>query len=88
MRLKQKITGSQGEKLAKCGIETTAVMQKKYNKNIKTVLAKQSFSVLIRDRQLKLLLQHLTVWFDRTQSKYLSKELLLYDFLHKRSTDV
>ena len=28
MRLKQKITGSQGEKLAKRGIETTAVQQK------------------------------------------------------------
>ena len=87
MRLKQKIRGSQGEKLAKRGIETTAVMQK-VQQIIKTLLAKQSFSVLIRDRQLKLLLQHLTVWFDRKQSKYLSKELLLYDFLHMRSTDV
>ena len=32
--------------------------------------------------------QHPTVWFDRKQLKYLSKELLLYDCLHKRSTDV
>ena len=34
------------------------------------------------------MLQHPTVWFDRKQLKYLSKELLLYDFVHKRSTDV
>ena len=32
------------------------------------------------------MLQHPTVWFDRKQLKYLSKELLLYNFLHKRST--
>ena len=31
------------------------------------------------------MLQHPTVWFDWKQSKYPSKELLLYDFLHKRS---
>ena len=36
----------------------------------------------------KFMLQHPTVWFDRKQLKYLSKELLLYGFLHKRSTDV
>ena len=34
------------------------------------------------------MLQHPTVWFDWKQSKYPSKELLLYEFLHKRSTDV
>ena len=44
---KTKITGLQGEKLAKRGIETTAVTQKKYNKNIETLLAKQIFSLLI-----------------------------------------
>ena len=27
--------------------------------------------------------QHPTVWFDRKQLKYLSKELLLYDFFAK-----
>ena len=59
---------------------------KKYNKNIKTWLAEPNFSLLFWDRQLKLLLQHRTVWSDRKQSKYPSKELLLYDFLHKRST--
>ena len=53
---------------------------KKYNKNIETLLAKQIFSLLIWDRQLKFMLQHPTVWFDRKQLKYLSKELLLYDF--------
>ena len=40
MGLKQNIRGSQGEKLAKRGIETTAVTQKKYNKNIETLPAK------------------------------------------------
>ena len=88
MRLKQKKLGSQGEKLAKRGIETTAVTQKKHNKNRETLLAKQIFSLLIWDRQLKFMLQHPTVWLDRKQLKYLRKELLLYDFLHKRSTDV
>ena len=35
------------------------------------------------------MLQHPAVGFDRKQLKYLSKELLLYDFfLHLRSTDV
>ena len=34
------------------------------------------------------MLQYPTVWFDWKQSKYPSKELLLYEFLHKRSTDV
>ena len=63
--------------------------RKKYKKNIETLLArKANFSVLIGDRQLKFMLQHPTVWFDRKQLKYLSKELLLYGFLHKRSTDV
>ena len=36
---KTKHRGSQGEKLTKRGIETTAVEQKKYNKNIQTLLA-------------------------------------------------
>ena len=44
--LKQKNWGSQGEKLAKRGIETTAVTQKKYNKNLETLLAKQFFPSL------------------------------------------
>ena len=61
---------------------------KKYNKNTEKLLAKQNFSLLIWDRLLKFMLQHPTVWFDRKQSKYPSKELLLYDFLHKRSIDV
>ena len=88
MRRKQKSWGSQGEKLAKRGDRNNCSHAKKYNKNIETWLAKQIFSLLIGDRQLKFMLQHPTVWFDRKQLKYLSKELLLYDFLHKRSTDV
>ena len=67
--------------LAKRGNETTAVAQKKYNKNIETLLAKQIFSLFIWPRPLKVMLQHPTVWFDWKQSKYPSKELLLYDFL-------
>ena len=60
--------------------------RKKVQQKYKTLLAKQHFSLLIWDRQLKLMLQHPTVWSNRKQSKYPSKELLLYDFLHKRST--
>ena len=44
---KTKNQGVAGEKLAKHGIETTAVTQKKYNKNIETLLEKQIFSLLI-----------------------------------------
>ena len=61
---------------------------KKYNKKNRDIACKAIFSLLIWDRQLKFMLQHPTVWFDRKQLKYLSKELLLFDFLHKRSTDV
>ena len=35
--------GWQGEKFAKRGIETTAVTQKKYNKNLETLLAKRPY---------------------------------------------
>ena len=45
-------------------------------------LQSEFFSFLIWDRQLKFMFQHPTVWFDRKQLKYLSKKLLLYDFLH------
>ena len=34
------------------------------------------------------MLQYSTEWFNREKSKDPSKELLLYEFLHKRSTDV
>ena len=88
MRLKQKIKGSQGEKLAKRGIETTAVRQKVQQKYRDIACKANIFPSLFEDRQPKFMLQHLTVWFDRKQLKYLSKELLLYDFLHKRSTDL
>ena len=77
---KTKNQGVAGWKVGQTWHRNNCSHEKKYNKNIKTLLAKQRFSVLVRDRQLKLLLQHLTVWFDRKQSKYLSKELLLYDF--------
>ena len=77
--LKQKIRGSQCEKLAKCGIETIAVAQKVQQK-YRNIGCKANFSFLIWDRQLKFMLQHPTVSFDRKQSKYPSKELLLSDF--------
>ena len=53
---------------------------KKYNKNIETLLAKQILSLLIWDRQLKFMLEHPTVWFDRKQLKYLSKKLGFFFF--------
>ena len=64
---------------------------KKVQKNIDIACKANIFSPYLRQyRQLKFMLQHPTVWFDRKQSKYPSKELLalLYDFLHKRSADV
>ena len=66
MGLKQKIRGSQGEKLAKCGIETTAKVQQKFRDSA----CKANFSLRIWDSQLKFMLQHPTVWFNRKQSKY------------------
>ena len=151
--LKQKIRRLQGEKLAKRGIETTAiarmqkvqqkfrdireVLQNEFRYNFRkgpreissgtviTVLmaiinaceyrkyrtgqnltrtfpkiiskfvlqnvpiaCKANFSFLIGDRQLKFMLQRPTVLFDMKRSKYPWKELLLYEFLHKKSTNV
>ena len=83
---KTKNLGVAGWKVGQTWHRSNCSHAKKYNKNIETLLAKQIFSLLIWDRQLKLMLQHPTVWFDRKQLKYLNKELLLYDFLHKRST--
>ena len=54
--------------------------RKKVQQKYRDIACKQIFSLLIWDRQLKFMLQHPTVWFDRKQLKYLSKELLLYDF--------
>ena len=71
--------GSQGEKLAKRVIETTAVTQKSTTKSERHCLQSKFFPSLL-DRQLKFMLQHPTVWLDRKQLKYLSKELLLFDF--------
>ena len=85
---KTKKLGVAGWKVGQTWHRNNCSHAKKYNKNIETLFAKQIFSLLIWDRQLKFMLQHPTVWFDRKQLKYLSKELLLYGFLHKRSTDV
>ena len=43
MRLNQKIRGSQGEKLAKRGIETTAVTQKKVQQKYRDIACKANF---------------------------------------------
>ena len=48
MRLKQKITGSQGEKLAKRGIETTAVTQKSTTKILRHCLQSKFFPPYLR----------------------------------------
>ena len=82
----KKKMGATGWKVGQMWHRDNCSHAKKYNKNKKTLLAKQNCSLLIWERQLKLLLQHPTVWSDRKQSKYPSKELLSYDFLHKRST--
>ena len=85
---KTKNHGVAGRKVGQTWHRNNCSHAKKYNKTIETLLGKQTFSLLIWDRQLKFMLQHPTVCFDRKKLKYLSKELLLYDFLHKRSTDV
>ena len=63
-----------------------------YGRNLQTCLnrpEKLIFSLLIWNRQLKFMLQHPTVTVVRKkQSKSPSKELLLYEFLDKKSTDV
>ena len=83
---KTKKLGVAGWKVGQLWHRDNCSHAKKYNKKIKALLAKQNFSLLIWDRQLKLMLQYPTAWSDRKQLKYPSKELLLYDFLHKRST--
>ena len=85
---KTKKLGVAGETLAKPWHRDNCSHAKNYNKNIETMLATQNVSLLIWDRHLKFMLQHPTVWFDRKQSKYPSEELLLHEFLNKRSTDV
>ena len=85
---KTKNQGVAGWKVGQTLQRNNCSLAKKYNKKVETLLAKQNFSLLIWDRSLKFMLQHPTMWFDWKQSKYPSKELLLYDVLHKKSTDV
>ena len=77
---KTKKLGVAGWKVGQTWHRNNCSHAKKYNQNRETLLAKQIFSPLILNRQLKFMLQHPTVWLDRKQLKYLSKELLLYDF--------
>ena len=83
---KSKNLGVAGWKVGQMWHRDNCSHAKTYSKNIETSLAKQKFSLLNSDRQLKFMLQHPTVWSNRKQSKYPSKKLLLHDFLHKRST--
>ena len=62
--------------------------RKKVQQKSRDIACKANFFFFIWHRHLKFMLQHPTVWFDLNQSKYPSKELLLYEFLHKKSTDV
>ena len=80
--------GFQGEKLAKSGIESTAVSQNNTTKKIESLFGKHNFSFLIWHSTLNFLLQHPTVWYDRMPSRYSSKEPVLSDFLHEGSTAV
>ena len=77
--LKEKIRGSQGEKLAKRGNETTAVARKVQQKYRDTA-CKAIFSLFIWHRLLKFMLQHTTVWFDWKQSKYPAKNCFYMNF--------
>ena len=84
---KPKKLGVAGWKVGQMWHRDNCSHTKKVQQKYKDIACKAKFSLVIWDRQLKLMLQHPTVWSERKQSKYPSKkELLLYDFLHKRST--
>ena len=87
-KIKQRKRGVSGWKVGQTWHRNNCSHAKSTTKIYRHCLQSEFFSFLIWDRELKFMFQHPTVWFDRKQLKYLSKELLLYDFLHKRSTDV
>ena len=87
-KIKQRKRDVSGWKLGQTWHQNNCSHAKSTKKIYRHCLQSEFFSFLIWDRQLKFMFQHSKVWFDRKQLKYLSKELLLYDFLHKRSTDV
>ena len=68
---KTKKMGVAGWKVGQTWHRNNCSHAKKYNKNRETVLAKQFFSLLIWDRQLKFMLRHPTVWLDRKQLKFM-----------------
>ena len=73
---KTKNHGVAGWKVGQTWHRNNCSHAKKYNKNIETLLAKQIFSLLIWDRQLKFMLQHPTVWFDRKHWNIWAKNCL------------
>ena len=62
--------------------------RKKVHQKYTDIACKAKFFPSYLTQAAKFMLQHPTMWFDRKQSKYSSKELLLYEFLHRKSTDV
>ena len=77
---KTKKKGVSGWKVGQTWHRNNCSHAKSTTKIYRHCLQSEFFSFLIWDRQLKFMFQHPTVWFDRKQLKYLSKELLLYDF--------
>ena len=87
MRLKQKIRGSQGEKLAKRGIETTAVTQKEQPKYRDIACKANFFSPYFRQAaKIYVATSHSVVRQETIE--IFEQRTALYDFFHKRSTDV
>ena len=83
-KIKQRKRGVSGWKVGQTWHRNNCSHAKSTTKIYRHCLQSEFFSFLIWDRELKFMLkfmfQHPTVWFDRKQLKYLSKELLLYDF--------
>ena len=83
-----KTKGAAGWKVGQTWHRNNCSHAKKYNKSIETLLAKQIFSLLIWDRQLKFMLQHPTVWFDRKQLKYLHEQRTAFVWFCAQEVDM
>ena len=84
---KTKIRGSQGEKLAKCGNETIAVTQKVYQK-YRDIACKAKYlpPYLRQAAKIYVATAHKVVQLETIEIS--EQRSALYDFLHKRPTDV
>ena len=87
----KKIRGSQGEKLAKCGIETIAVAQKVQQK-YRNIGCKANFFLPYLRQAAKIyvatfhsVVRQETIKISEQRTAFIIK---YYDFLHTRSTDV